>query len=412
MNEPTISYQKGDGREARSEAEQGEDEHHITPGSDEAASFLAEEEWQRTAREFSHAKLTLYALQTTIGLLFPFLFWYLRGSAVLAGSLASFLSQGWLLVLLFLLTYQAINAILFLPFSWYGSFHLQHRFGMSRQRLAGWSVDWLKSTLLGTFFFLAGMESFYLVLAALQHDWWWILAAALSLIALLLTFVAPVLLLPIFYKSSPLEDRGLVQRIEALADRAGAHVSKVSTIDMSRRTVAANAALTGIGRTRQVLLGDTMLQQFTPDEVETVVAHELGHHVHGDIWKGLLMEMAGIWAGLFLLQWVVRPVFIMAGLGDISVLANLPLLVLLGEVASLAMMPVANAISRRHEARADAFAARLSRNPEAYSDALYRLARQNLSELWPPRWVELLLYTHPAIGRRMASVAKSASLSH
>lgn len=385
MSEPTIPHKKAEGREALPESEG---------------------DWQRTARDFSRARLRLYGVQTVVGLLFPFLFWYLGGAAALEGSFASFLSQRWLLVLLFLLAYQLIAALLFLPFSWYGGFRLQHRFGLSRQGPSGWLEDWGKSTLLGTLFFLAGLEAFYLSIYALPNSWWWVLAVALSLIALLLTFVAPVLLLPIFYKASPLEDRELAGRIEALADRAGAHVSKVCTIDMSRRTVAANAALTGIGRTRRVLLGDTMLQQFTPDEVETVVAHELGHHVHGDIWKGLLMEVAGIWVGLFFLQWAVRPAFLLGGLGDVSLLANFPLLALMGEVASLAVMPAANALSRHHEAQADAFAARLSRNPQAYSSALYRLARQNLAELWPPRWVELLLYTHPAIGRRMARVAE------
>ncbi len=389
MSEPTISHENGNGRE----------------GPEVEGRGGPEGDWQERARAFSRARLRLYALHTVAGLLFPLLFWYLGGAAAMERGFASFLGQQWLLVLLFLLAYQAIAAVLFLPLSWYGGFRLQHRFGLSRQSLSSWMGDWVKSTLLGAVFFLAGMEAFYLAIPALSDAWWWVLAIALSLIVLLLTFVAPVLLLPIFYKASPLEDRELARRIETLADRAGAHVSKVSTIDMSRRTVAANAALTGIGRTRQVLLGDTMLQQFTPDEVETVVAHELGHHVHGDIWKGLLMEVVGIWAGLFLLQWVVRPAFLQSGLGDITVLANLPLLALLGEVASLLMMPVANGISRRYEAEADAFAVRLSRKPEAYSDALYRLARQNLSELWPPRWVELLLYTHPAIGRRMARVA-------
>lgn len=368
----------------------------------------AEDDWQQKAKAFARARLRLYGFRMAVGLLFPFFFWYLGWSASLEGALVSLTSQRWLLVLLFLLAYQGLTAVLFLPFSYYGGFVLQHRFGLSRQKLPGWLSDWVKSTLLGLLFFLAGMGAYYLLIDAFPGAWWWILAAGFSLVALLLTFVAPVLLLPIFYKCSPLEDRELAERIEALADRAGARVARVCSIDLSRRTVAANAALAGIGRTRQVLLGDTMLQQFTPDEVETVVAHELGHHVHGDIWKGLAAEVGGIWAGLFLLQFAVRPVFLQSGLGDISVLANLPLLILLVEVASLILMPLANAFSRRYEAQADAFAARVSGRSEAYASALYRLAKQNLAELWPPRWVELLFYTHPAIGRRMRRVTETS----
>lgn len=380
---------------------------HSTNGDEgHERSLESDEGWQRKARAFSRARLRLHGVQTAVGLLFPLLFWYLGWSAALEGMLASLAGQRWLLVPLFLLAYLAIAALLFLPFSWYGGFRLQHRFGLSRQDLRGWLADWGKTTLLGTLFFVVGLGAFYLAIDMLPNDWWWVLAIGLGLVALLLTFVAPVLLLPIFYKCSPLEDRELAGRIERLADRAGARVSRVCSIDLSRRTVAANAALTGIGRTRQVLLGDTMLQQFSRDEVETVVAHELGHHVHGDIWKGLLLEIGGIWVGLFLLQWVVRPLFLGSGIGDISVPANLPLLILLGEVASLLLMPVANAVSRRREALADRFAARVSGMPQAYGSALYRLGKQNLAELWPPRWVELLFYTHPAIGRRIARMGR------
>ena len=370
-----------------------------------AAEISAESDWQKKARTFARARLRLYGAQTAIGLLFPVLFWYFGGSAGLERLFGPLSSLRWVEVVLFLLVYEAITTVIFLPFSYYGGFILQHRFGLSRQHRSGWASDWVKSTAIGAFFFVAGMTAFYLVVPAFPDRWWWILAIALTALALLLTYVAPVLLLPIFYKRSPVQDEDLAERIRTLAAKSGAHISQIYTIDMSRRTVAANAALTGIGRTRQVLLGDTMLQEFSPDEVETVVAHELGHHVHGDIWKGLGLEIVGVWIGLFLLQYLVRPIFLLAGVGDVSTLANLPLLLFIGEIASLVLMPVANAFSRHYEAQADAFAASTSRMPEAYAGALYRLAKQNLSELWPPRWVEVLLYTHPAIGRRMAAVS-------
>lgn len=370
----------------------------------DVAETPVEGSWEKKAKAFARARLRLYAVQTVAGLLFPALFWYLGGGTALEGLVGGLSGARWLEVVLFVLVYEAIVALVFLPFSYYGGFILQHRFGLSRQDRSGWASDWVKSFLIGTVFFVVGMTAFYLLVPAYPDSWWWILAIVLSVIAVALTYIAPVLLLPVFYKRSPVEDPELAGRIGAVAERAGAHVSRIYTIDMSRRTVAANAALTGIGRTRQVLLGDTMLQQFSMDEVETVVAHEFGHHVHGDIWKGLAAEVGGIWAGLFLLQYLVRPAFLQLGIGDISVLANLPLLMLLGEAASLALMPAVNALSRHYEAQADAFAASISRMPEAYGDALYRLARQNLSELWPARWVELLFYTHPAIGRRMRAV--------
>jgi len=254
-----------------------------------------EEEWQRRARAFSRDRLRLYGVRTAASLLFLFLFWYSGAASWLAGAVAT--PQLWLTVMLFLLVYQATVALLFLPFSYYGGFVLQHRYGLSTQRARGWLSDWVKGSLLGAVFFVLGMEGYYLLLAAFPNDWWWMLAIGLSLVALLLSYVAPVVLLPIFYRCSPLEDEELVGRIERLARRCGARVSRVCAINLSKRTTAANAALAGMGRTRQVLLGDTMLRQFSHDEVETVVAHELGHHVHGDIWKGLAVEVGGSMGG-------------------------------------------------------------------------------------------------------------------
>lgn len=364
------------------------------------------EDWQDRAREFARSRLRVYALQTIVSLAFPLLFWLAGWSSGLSRLLASAIDPFWARAILFVVVYQAITAVIFLPFSYYSGFVLQHRFGLSTQNVSGWLSDWAKSAVIGTVFFVVGLLAFYLVVPAYPDAWWWILATGLTVVALVMTYVAPVLLLPVFYKRTPLEDGELAERITALAAKAGAHVSHIYTIDMSRRTVAANAALTGIGSTRQVLLGDTMLREFSLDETETVVAHEFGHHVHGDIWKGLVAEVLGGWIGLFLLWRLVQPAFLAAGLGSVAELANLPLLLLLGEVASLAAMPVANAISRHYEAEADAFAARTSRMPERYGDALYRLARQNLSELWPPRLVEILFYTHPAIGRRMQAIGR------
>jgi STE24 endopeptidase len=376
------------------------------PDDSREDAAAGDEGWLQKARAFREARMRLYWVRTAAALLFPFLFWYLGLSHRMEQALSAAIDPRWLLVPLYVLAYHAIAAILFLPLSYQSGFTIQHRFGLSRQSRSDWFSDWVKSTLLGAFFFVLGFGAFYLSLALFGESWWWILAIALSVVAVLLTYVAPVLLLPIFYKCSPLEDWEMVRRIEALAERAGARVSRVCAIDLSRRTVAANAALAGIGRTRQVLIGDTMLREFSPDEVETVVAHEFAHHVHRDIWKGLALEVGAIWAGLAALQFAVRPLLVEAGVGDVSVLANLPLLILLGHVASILIMPVANAVSRRYEAQADQFAARVSGMPDAYASALYRLARQNLAELWPPRWMELLLSSHPAIGRRIASVQR------
>src|SRR5450759_4495480 len=159
------------------------------------AEMPAEDDWQGKARDFARARLMLYGVQTAVGLLFPLLFWRLGGSATLEGLLGPLSTLRWLETVLFLLVYEVITAAIFLPFSYFGGFILQHRFGLSRQNRSGWLSDWVKSTLIGAFFFIAGMTVFYLLAPAFPSSWWWILAIAVSVMALILTYIAPVLLL-------------------------------------------------------------------------------------------------------------------------------------------------------------------------------------------------------------------------
>jgi len=207
----------------------------------------------------------------------------------------------------------------------------------------------------------------------------------------------------LFFKFTPLaeEYRELSERLVRLSERAGTRVRGVFQIDMSRRTKTANAALAGLGNTRRIILGDTLLNEFTTDEIETVFAHELGHQVHKDIPLGMAVESLLTFGGLYLanlgLNWGVA-YFSFSGLGDV---AAMPLLVLVIGGYGLLTMPLGNAFSRWRERRADAYALQATCNGEAYASALIRLANQNLAEAEPEAWVELLLYSHPALGKRI-----------
>lgn len=224
--------------------------------------------------------------------------------------------------------------------------------------------------------------------------------------------IGPVLIAPLFNRYTPLgeEHADLAKRLTRLAERAGARVEGVYTFDMSRRTKAANAALTGIGASRRIILGDTLLEEFSPDEIETVLAHELGHHVHKDIPAGILINSALTLGGLYLaargLEWGAGW-FGFAGPADI---AALPLLTLLIGCYGLVTLPLGNAYSRWRERRADQYALQLTSNGQAYASALIRLANQNLAEADPEPWVELLLYSHPAIRRRVAMALAAANI--
>jgi STE24 endopeptidase len=212
-----------------------------------------------------------------------------------------------------------------------------------------------------------------------------------------------VLLLPLFYEFKPLQREALAARLVTLADRAGARVFGVFEWRLSDRTKKANAALTGLGRTRRILLSDTLLAGHSDDEIEVILAHELAHHVHRDIWSAIALETALIVIGFFVGDRVLSAFSTSFGLAGKQDIAALPLLLLAMGGVSLLLMPVANARSRAHERRADRYALTMTGNAAAFITAMKRLAAQNLAEQQPSRLVELLFHSHPSTSARIAA---------
>src|SRR5207248_5306454 len=215
------------------------------------------------------------------------------------------------------------------PIAYYSGFVLPHRYGISTMTLKSWLGDLFKGLLLG--FILEGLviELVYALLAAQPQVWWLEVAVVLLFFSVVMANLAPVLIFPIFYKFRPMPEGELTQRLLALAERAHTKVRGVFTMQLSSKTTAANAALMGLGNTRRIVVGDTMLDRYTPDEIEVVLAHELGHHVHHDIWKLILSQAVLTLGGLYLvnvvLHWAVTAQHYQ-GLADA---ATLPLLMAL-----------------------------------------------------------------------------------
>jgi len=228
-------------------------------------------------------------------------------------------------------------------------------------------------------------------------------AVFLLLFSALLANLAPIILMPIFYKFEPLGEEYTIldERLLKLAESTGTHIKGVYQFDMSTRTKAANAVLAGLGNTRRILLGDTLLAEFTSDEIETILAHEIGHHVHRDIPYGILVEgvitLIGLYFAAVGLNWGLEAL----GLSGVADIAGLPLFMLVIGAFGLITMPMTNAYSRWRERRADLFALEVTKKNIAYASALVRLANQNLAETNPEPWVEFLLYSHPALDKRI-----------
>jgi STE24 endopeptidase len=362
-------------------------------------------ERQQKAKEYARIRRRLLLVDLALGTAFV-LVWLLSGASLgLRNQVAALTNQPLLVVALYAAVFGAAYGLLDAPLSYYSGFVLPHRYGLSTQSLRAWLWDQVKGAAIGGILGLVLLEVMYALLRA-SPDWWWLWTALVMLFfSVILSNLAPVLIMPLFYKFVPLDDADLAARLTRLSEQAGARVRGVYRFDMSSKTVQANAAVVGLGNTRRIILGDTLLGHFSADEIETVLAHELGHHVHGDLGKGILVGSAltliGLWLAGQALSWGVAA-FGFAGLADV---AAMPLLALALGAFELVTMPLNNGYSRWRESLADRYALETTRKPGAFASAMTRLANQNLSEADPERWVEVLLYSHPAISRRV-SMAK------
>ncbi len=290
------------------------------------------------------------------------------------------------------------------PLSYYRGFILPHRYDLSTQSLGEWLIDQLKGMAVSLALGIPLLIGLYAVIRAAPETWWLLAAGLYTLVTVVLAALAPVLLLPIFFNLTPLDDQyeELRQRLLRLARSASTKVEGVFEIDMSRRTKAANAALTGLGRTRRILLGDTLLEEFDAEEIETILAHELAHHVHGDIPLSIAIQSALNFLSFYLLFLGFQALVPALQLGGQADPAGLPLVALLLGAFGLVTMPLSNAYSRWRERLADEYALNLTRKPQAFVDAMTRLANQNLAEADPEPWLVWLLYSHPPLQERIS----------
>jgi STE24 endopeptidase len=365
-------------------------------------------ERQIRAREYATLRRRLALLDLAIGLAYVVALLLTGASVALRDGVQRIASQPIEIVALYAVFFGGAYTLLTFPLAVYSGHVLPRRYGISVQSLGGWLVDWLKGSALGGAFVLGAVELIYALLRWMPNWWWLVTALALLCFTVVLTQLTPTLLIPLFYRLAPLPESELTARLRSLAERTGTTVAGVYRLGLSAKTTAANAMLAGLGRSRRIVLGDTLLDRYTPDEIETVFAHELGNQVHGDIPKLIAIQSALTLVGLYLvgfvIEWGVEP----RGLSSTADVAGLPLLALALGAFFLVTGPLGNAASRTMEAAADRYAVEATGKPLAFADAMRRLADQNLAEYHPPRWVEVLLHDHPATSRRVEAAEEYA----
>jgi len=296
------------------------------------------------------------------------------------------------------------------PLSFYAGHVLEHRFGLSRQSLARWLGRYAKRNLLALVFGAALVLGLFWLIWTTANYWWLVAAGAFFVVSVLMGQLAPVLILPLFYKIEKLQAPELAERIRRLAEGTGLSIEGVYRIGLSAETSKANAMLAGLGRTRRVLLADTLLEGFEPDEIEVIFAHEIGHHVHRHIHKliaaGLIFSVGGfyvchgvlsVWAG-GQVDYAELPV------------STLPAIMLILTVFGLVFEPLQNAISRHFERQSDRYALERTALADAYRSAFHKLSRLNKSDP-DPHWLEVALFhSHPPIAERLALADSGAEM--
>ncbi|HEY7537662.1 MAG TPA: M48 family metallopeptidase [Gaiellaceae bacterium] len=354
--------------------------------SSPAISPFTAEEVER-ARRYHRPLYVALGLNVALGLL----------TLALLAALAEWrIGPWWLAAALFASIAVTLVTLARLPVTiWRGWVH-ERRWGFSTQTPTGFVTDILKKLLLACVF--AAVPVLGVVGLARAFPSWWpaVAAPAAALFVLAVGFLAPVVLEPLFNRFAPLQDASLAGALRSLASRAGVPVRDVLVADASRRTRKVNAYVSGIGTTRRVVLFDTLLREVPTRELEVVVAHELGHRRAGHVAKGTALGMLGAAAGT-LVVWAL--------VADPQDPAVAPLILLIASVLELLALPFETALSRRWERQADRFSLDLTGDRDAFCAVHRKLATSNLSDLYPPRWLYRLLFTHPTAPERLAAAS-------
>ena len=375
-----------------------------SPLSDTTASEEQTPAQRAEARRYSHISLACTLADMAIDLIYLGLMAF-----VFARPLDSWLAtfprlaggQSILRLIALFLVVMLLHMFVSLPLSFYSNFVVEHQFGLSNQSFRRWLRNYSLSNVLTILLGIVLNVGLFWIIWHTGHYWWLIAAAAFFVVSIVLGQLAPVVIMPLFYKVEPIENAELDARMKRLAEGTGIQIEGVYRLGLSADTQKANAMLAGIGRTRRVLMGDTLLEKFTPEEIDVIFAHELGHHVHKHIPKMIATGVLVSLAGFYLID---RAIVWWAGIPTAAAAPTsaLPLVMFTLTAFSLVVAPLQNIISRFYERQCDRYALVRTKNPASYRTAFLKLARLNKADMEPNPVEVFLLHSHPPIAERLA----------
>lgn len=359
--------------------------------------------FRKNSKDYQRKKLELSLAGMILEFLALLAFLLSRLNIHLRDALISLVGNHFLLLLpCYIFTLALAHEILFFPLSYIKGHRLEKEHHLSNQDFSAWLADHLKFTIIGWILGFLAILCVYSLLRRYPDGWWWRAAFLLWIGYILLVKFAPLFIFPLFFKFTPLEDGELKDRILHLSEKAGVRVKGLFSFDMSRKTKAANAAISGLGSTCRILLADNMLSSHSPEEITAVVAHELGHHKRHHLLKGIGINLFFLLLFLFASSRVIRwgiGVFHFQGAWDV---ASFPLIALVFSMGSIIFLPMVNSLLRSFEHTADQFALEATGNPQAFISMMEKLSNENLSDPTPPPLVEFLFYSHPSINKRIS----------
>jgi STE24 endopeptidase len=357
------------------------------------------------AKSYSHQKYSLSLADTVYSIALLLFFLGSGLSLCLEDLLKSFGLPNYLLIAVYLLVISLLYYLLNLPLNFYTSFTLEHKFNLSKQKPGAWWLDQLKSGILAYMISLILILSFYWILGKF-NQWWLVISIFWIAFSMVLAKLAPVLIIPLFFKYKKLEDEALRQRIFNLAAKMQVKLMEVFQIDFSKKTLKGNAALVGMGKTRRVLLADTLKDKYTLDEVEVILAHEFAHYRLGHLLK-LIAVNSLVTLGLFYLIFKTSAyTLVIFKLDSLVQLSSLPLVFLYFLLFGIIIQPLEACLSRRFERDADLLALKVTGAKEAFISLMEKLAAQNLADRSPHPLIKFFFFTHPPIDERI-EIAKS-----
>lgn len=309
-------------------------------------------------------------------------------------------------LLIFFTVIGIAEAVLSFPLSFYSEYYLEHKYNLSNQNLKTYFTEKLKGMAVGLILGIPLLISFYFLLRNFGDSWWIITGMLMIFVTVVLGRIAPTLIMPLFYKFRPIENEEIKDSIIALCKKAGVQIKGIFYFDMSKNTKKANAAFTGIGKSKRIILGDTLLNNFTKDEIEMVFSHEMGHYKKKHILKLMTLSVVLTFGGLYFTSLLFKSSLEYFGFGEISEIAALPLLFLYLSIFGLITSPLSNILSRKFEWEADTFALETTGNKTAFISAMEKLAEQNLSDKSPNKIIEFLFHSHPSIEKRILFAQK------